>query len=105
MDDKQLAIFDYGTLDLDTRSFVQASTAKIKELLTIYYKNTKSYEEIFLDISGILSITAVRIHNEILTLEWANAEFGFSASTCKQFMIFGDSFGILVRMINSLKKG
>ena len=84
MDDKQLALFDYGTLDLDTRSFVQTKTAEIKNLLNLYSKShcENSYLvkiAFLLEFTG--SMISIKIHNQTLALKWAENVYKQFGST------------------------
>lgn len=85
MDDRQLALFDYGTLDLDTRSFVQTKTAEIRILV-------KQTAQGIIEIGQRLIEVKERLgHGNFLP--WLQGEFNWSLQSAKRFMNVAETFG------------
>lgn len=75
---KQLALFDYNTLDLDTRFFVQTKTAEIRILV-------KQTAQGIIEIGQRLIEVKERLpHGEFLP--WIRDEFGWSEKTAVDWM-------------------
>lgn len=80
MEDKQLALFDYGTLDLDTRSFVQTKTAEIRILV-------KQTAQGIIEIGQRLIEVKERLKYQGSGFDgWLQLEFDWSRSTAYNFM-------------------
>jgi chromosome segregation ATPase len=84
MDDKQLVLFDYGTLDLDTRSFVQGRIVEIR----IFAKQT---------MQGVIEIgkRLIEIKEKLGHGNWLpfiKAELGWSESTVNRYTNVAKTF-------------
>lgn len=75
---KQLELFDYGTLDLDTRSFVQTKTAEIRILVKQTAQGIIEIGQRLLEVKEKLG------HGN--WLPWLETEFGWSDDTAHRFM-------------------
>jgi N6-adenosine-specific RNA methylase IME4 len=76
--DKQLALFDYTSLDIETRVVVQQRTSEIKTLMR------RTAQDI-IDIGGKLSDVKERLGHGNYR-EWLGSEFAWSERTAQQFM-------------------
>lgn len=75
---RQLALFDYGTLDLDTRSFVQTKTAEIRILVKQTAQGIIEIGQRLIEVKEKLG------HGNFLP--WIRDEFGWSDETAHRFM-------------------
>ena len=81
---RQLALFDYGTLDHDTRSFLQTKTAEIRILV-------KQTAQGIIDIGQRLLEVRDRLeHGQFL--HWIEAEFGWKKSTAYNLINVASNF-------------
>jgi hypothetical protein len=81
---RQLALFDYGTLDHDTRSFLQTKTAEIRILV-------KQTAQGVIDIGQRLLEVRDRLeHGQFL--HWIETEFGWKKSTAYNLINVASNF-------------
>jgi len=80
---RQLALFDYGTLDLDTRSFVQTKTAEIRILI-------KQTAQGIIEIGQRLIEVKERLGYGNFD-SWVKGEFDWSRSTAYRFISVAES--------------
>jgi hypothetical protein len=80
---RQLALFDYGTLDLDTRSFLQTKTAEIRILV-------KQTAQGIIEIGQRLIEVKERLGYENFD-SWVKGEFDWSRSTAYRFISVAES--------------
>jgi DNA repair exonuclease SbcCD ATPase subunit len=81
---KQLALFDYGTLDLDTRSFVQTKTAEIRILVKQTAQGIIEIGQRLIEVKEKLG------HGN--WLPWLEGEFGWNEQTARNFMNVARNF-------------
>lgn len=100
MDDRQLALFDYGTLDIDTRFFVQTKTAEIRILVkqtanldTHFFVqrlikadiDTRFFVQRLIKIGqGLIEVKEKLSHDDFVP--WLGAELGWSIRTAHDYM-------------------
>lgn len=99
LETQQLSLFDYASLDTDTRLFVQG---KAQAIHTRLKRTAEDIIAIGLDLKAVKArLEESNNHKRGLFLDWVQSEFGMSRMSAVRFMQVAEKFGKCNKLLHN----